>query len=92
MAQPSDEFVGVSDLSGPRSSIFPPIQKKSSISDYTRSEMKALYDWVISDGKLRTHDELADEMFAALPFTRRGARIEAALKETIRRCDVPVRQ
>jgi len=46
--------------------------------------MLALCDWVNSDGKLRTHDELAEEMLAALLFARRGAGIEAALRETIR--------
>jgi hypothetical protein len=40
-----------------------------------------------SDGKLRTNDELADEMLAALPFARRGAKIEAALKQTIQAWD-----
>jgi hypothetical protein len=42
-----------------------------------------LLRWVKSDGKLRTNDELADEMFAALPFSRRGSKIEAALKRAI---------
>jgi hypothetical protein len=42
-------------------------------------------NWVQSDGRLRTHDEIADEMFLALPFSRRGSKIEAALKSTIQR-------
>jgi hypothetical protein len=72
-------------LTTQRSSLFPPIPKRASIAEYDHSEMKALYDWVASDGRLRTHEEVADEMFQALPFTRRGARIEATLRETIRR-------
>jgi hypothetical protein len=40
---------------------------------------------VKSDGKLRTNEELADEMFAALPFSRRGSKIEAALQRAIAR-------
>lgn len=68
-----------------RCTVFPPISKRSSITDYSREEMKALHDWVSSDGKLRTHDEIADEMFSALPFARRGARIEAVLREAIAR-------
>ena len=55
--------------------------------DYTSGELRNLYDWVMSDGQLRTHDEIADEMFAALPFGRRGSRIEGVLRETIRRCE-----
>jgi very-short-patch-repair endonuclease len=72
-------------LMSQRSSLFLPIPKRASIAEYDHSEMKALYDWVTSDGSLRTHEEVADEMFQALPFTRRGARIDATLRETIRR-------
>jgi hypothetical protein len=42
-----------------------------------------LLRWVKSDGKLRTNDELVDEMFEALPFSRRGSRIDAALKRVV---------
>ena len=73
------------ELSGRRSSIFPPIPKRTSIGDYTSGELRELYNWVMSDGQLRTHDEIADEMFAALPFSRRGSRIEGVLRDTIRR-------
>jgi very-short-patch-repair endonuclease len=70
-----------------RSFPVPPIPRRNSITEYTPKELKKLYDWVLSDGVLRTHDEIADEMFRALPFNRRGARIEAALRQTIARCD-----
>jgi very-short-patch-repair endonuclease len=73
------------ELSRSRSSIFPPIPKRTSIADYTSGELRDLYNWVMSDGQLRTHDEIADEMFAALPFSRRGSRIEGVLRDTIRR-------
>jgi hypothetical protein len=62
-----------------------PIQARSSISDYSSEELTELAQWVQTDGKLRTHDEIADEMFAALPFARRGSKIEAALKSAIER-------
>jgi very-short-patch-repair endonuclease len=75
------------ELSGSRSSIFPPIPKRTSIADYTSGELRDLFNWVMSDGQLRTHDEIADEMFAALPFARRGSRIEGVLRDTIRRCE-----
>lgn len=76
--------IPLQELSAKRSAIFPPIPKRNGIGDYTRGELRALYDWVASDGRLRTHDELADEMFAALPFSRRGSKIDATLRETIR--------
>jgi hypothetical protein len=80
------------ELSGRRSSIFPPRPKRTNIGDYTSGELRELYNWVMSDGQLRTHDEIADEMFAALPFSRRGSRIEAVLRDTIRRCEQAVRR
>ena len=80
------------ELSGRRSSVFPPIPKRASIGDYTSRELRDLYDWVVSDGQLRTHDEIADEMFAGLPFSRRGSRIEGALRDTIRRCELTSRR
>lgn len=49
-------------------------------------------NWVASDGRLRTHDEIADEMFGALPFTRRGTKIEATLRETIHRNERSLKQ
>ena len=76
------------ELRGKRNSVFPPIPKRASIGEYTQGELRALYAWVASDGELRTHDEIADEMFRALPFSRRGAKIEAVLREVIRRCEV----
>jgi hypothetical protein len=82
----TDPSIGTS---GNRSSLFAPIPKRPSITEYTRGELKALYNWVASDGRLRTHDELVDEMFQALPFTRRGARIDAVLRETIRQSQGP---
>jgi very-short-patch-repair endonuclease len=66
-----------------RTSPTPPIRVRPSIAEYTSQELQTLLRWVQSDGKLRTHDEIADEMFAALPFSRRGARIDSALRETI---------
>jgi very-short-patch-repair endonuclease len=62
-----------------------PIPVRGTITEYTSLELKALFTWVQSDGKLRSNDEIADEMFAALPFARRGSKIEAALKRAIDR-------
>jgi very-short-patch-repair endonuclease len=60
-----------------------PIPQRASIAEYTPWELQTLLRWVRSDGKLRTNDELAEEMFAALPFARRGSKIEAALRRAI---------
>lgn len=65
----------------------PPIRKRGNIAEYSHEELSMLYAWVVSDGALRTHDEIADEMFEALPFSRRGARIDAALRQTIAICE-----
>jgi very-short-patch-repair endonuclease len=67
----------------PRTPTSAPISVRASITEYSTRELQDLLQWVKSDGKLRTNDELADEMFTALPFSRRGSKIEAALKRTI---------
>jgi len=61
----------------------PPIPKRSSIDEYSIRELLALIEWIMSDKRLRSNDEIADEMFAALPFARRGSRIESALRRAI---------
>jgi len=68
-----------------RSSPQAPIPVRESIGEYSAMELQSLLRWVKSDGKLRTNEELADEMFAALPFARRGSKIEAALERAISR-------
>ena len=72
-----------------RSSPTAPIPVRESIGEYTAAELQALLRWVKSDGKLRTNDELAEEMFGALPFARRGSKIEAALRRAIARGQGP---
>lgn len=62
-----------------RATPYPPIQVRQSITEYSDRELRYLLEWVPSDGRLRTNEEIANEMFDALPFTRRGARIEEAL-------------
>jgi very-short-patch-repair endonuclease len=66
-----------------RATPYPPIQIRQSITEYSDRELRSLLEWVQSDGKLRTNEEIADEMFDALPFSRRGARIEEALNRAI---------
>jgi hypothetical protein len=53
------------------------------MTEYSDRELRSLIEWVQSDGRLRTNEEIANEMFDALPFSRRGARIEEALNRAI---------
>jgi hypothetical protein len=58
-------FVRSSEPTG-RTPARAPIPVRASIMEYTNRELQDLLAWVQSDGRLRSHDELADEMFAAL--------------------------
>ncbi len=64
---------------GPR----PNVGNWSSITDYTEEELITLVRWIRSDGKLRTDDEIAEEMVQELGFRRRGPRIMAAIRNAI---------
>jgi very-short-patch-repair endonuclease len=61
----------------------PAIPLKPSISHYSARELEELVKWVVSDGKLRTDEEIISEMVSALGFTRRGVRIESAIRNAI---------
>jgi very-short-patch-repair endonuclease len=63
----------------------PMIPVRSSINQYTSSELAQLLQWIASDGLLRTDGQIMDEMIAALGFSRRGARIERAVQSAIER-------
>jgi len=56
----------------------------SSINDISHHELVALVQWINSDGLLRTNEQLFEEVFAELPFNRRGAKINAAINKAIR--------
>jgi very-short-patch-repair endonuclease len=64
---------------GPR----PYIPVRTSISQYSTTELVQLLRWIASDGQLRTDDQIIDEMVSALGFSRRGARIEKAVQSAI---------
>jgi very-short-patch-repair endonuclease len=61
----------------------PRVPTRSSIDEYSQSELLSLVDWIGSDGRLRTDQELADEMITALGFKRRGTRIDEAIRKAI---------
>ena len=64
---------------GPR----PAIPWYGNIQQYADSELLSLLHWICSDGRLRTDEELIAEMMSELGFRRRGARIEARLRQIL---------
>ena len=66
---------------GPR----PPIPVRTSISEYREGELIQLLRWIASDGQLRTDDQIIDEVIPTLGFSRRGVRIESAIRSAIAR-------
>jgi len=64
---------------GPR----PSIPVRTTIADYSPSELAQLLRWIASDGQLRTDEQIVDEMVAVLGFSRRGKRIESAIHRAI---------
>jgi len=53
--------------------------KRKAITDYSSGELLRLAQWAVSDGLLRTDDEVVDEMASELGF-RKGARVVETLK------------
>jgi hypothetical protein len=65
---------------GPR----PPIIPGQPIDFYSHYDLQQLVRWVLSDGRLRTHDEILSELVIALGSSRRGTRITSAIQQAIR--------
>ena len=63
----------------------PALPLREKIEEYLQSELDDLVEWVKSDGRLRTDDEILDQMVQELGFKRRGARIEQAVRAAIER-------
>ena len=64
---------------GPR----PSFPRREKIEQYTMTELVKLVAWIKSDGRLRTDDEIVEEMIEELGFQRRGRNIEAAIRRAI---------
>jgi hypothetical protein len=62
----------------------PAIPMRESIDQYSDRELRQIAEWVVSDGLLRTDEDLIREMFDALPFERLGSRIRERLTATVR--------
>jgi hypothetical protein len=61
----------------------PPVPVRTSISEYHGSEWIELLKWIASDGQLRTDDQIIDEIVPVLGFSRRGVRIERAIRNAL---------
>jgi hypothetical protein len=61
----------------------PQVPARTSINDYHGSELIELIRWIASDGQLRTDDQIIDEIVPELGFSRRGVRIETAIRSAI---------
>jgi hypothetical protein len=61
----------------------PMVGRRETITQYHRSELRAMVQWIQSDGRLRTDDELIAELVRELGFQKRGARIEACCREVV---------
>ena len=61
----------------------PQITRRNQIGDYVQSELISLINWIESDKRLRTDEEIVREMIDVLGFKRRGTRIETAIRSAI---------
>lgn len=86
--EPTDDYTsregGVSQDGNGRGPA-PSLPERGNIQDYTEFELTRLAQWAMSDSRLRTDEELFEDMFAHLPFTKRGARIRSRLQSAIDR-------
>jgi len=64
---------------GPR----PRILAAQPIETYTSRQLTSVLDWIESDDRLRTDDELVEELFRELGYRRRGPKIISRLQETV---------
>ena len=70
----------------------PHLPRRESITDYNVFELIRLAQWAMSDARLRTDEELIEDMFQQLPFTRRGPRIRRCLQSSINRANRMTRE
>jgi very-short-patch-repair endonuclease len=76
------QSAGVPESSQSRN-VRPPIPRGMPITYYARRDLTRLANWIRSDGRLRTDDEMVDELMKDLRFLRRSRRIEATLRECL---------
>jgi very-short-patch-repair endonuclease len=81
--QEKPRAVGGSNASVRKRAPKPRIQMKPSIAQHSEYDLVELIEWVLSDGQLRTDDEIVVEMVSVLGFSRRGARIEEKIRSAV---------
>jgi very-short-patch-repair endonuclease len=59
----------------------PHVPVRDTIDQYSDQELRRIAKWILSDGLLRTDEELIREIFEVLPFSRIGVRIHERLKD-----------
>jgi len=68
----------------PQRKPLPQILRKKNIKEYSRFELRSLAEWAMSDGLLRTDDELMRDMCKALGFKKLGPNIRKAFEQALR--------
>jgi very-short-patch-repair endonuclease len=63
----------------------PAVQKRKSVNAYSLREVVSLVEWIKSDGRLRTDDDLLEEVMNELGFNRRGKKIVDLIMRAIDR-------
>ncbi|WP_448631402.1 hypothetical protein [Cellulomonas soli] len=66
----------------------PDVRAGLPISAYSDDELDALVGWLVSDGEVRTRDELAAALRFELGITRRSYRIDTAVRAAIARAGI----
>jgi very-short-patch-repair endonuclease len=66
----------------------PEVPMYDEIDSYRENELLQLLEWIISDGCLRTDDELVAAMVETMGFKRKGPRIVARIKDAMERMRV----
>jgi len=61
----------------------PPVKAFGNLESYSNPDLDSLVKWIISDGILRTTEEIIKEMMPYLGLNRRGPRIVSRLKESV---------
>ena len=62
----------------------PRLPRNTPITEHSQESLVRLAKWVMSDGLLRTDEQIFEEMFERLGYGRRGSRIKEALFDAIR--------
>ncbi len=66
-----------------RPRLAPSLPIRDSIDKYPIGELRTYAEWIVSDGLLRTDEELIQEIFDALPFRRLGSKIRRRLQRVV---------